>query len=308
MSLSSKSTTINFDTARLKSFGLPPYQHTRHTARNLDDLHSLLTQHLQTSLEVDRLLEYFFTDITSLIALDGLAYCHEETDLHLQLGSATGETCIFPLSHESEALGRLTLYQDRPFDAQKRLLLENLVDALRFPLRNALLYRSAVQASLKDPLTSTGNRTALQQSLQRETELARRYNQPLSLIMLDMDHFKKLNDEHGHDAGDQALKSVAKLLKAQLRNIDMVFRFGGEEFLLILSNTPVNAAALVGERIRLAIETTPLELRSATVRLSASLGCALYQPGESSDTLLQRADAALYRAKQGGRNQVRLAD
>ncbi|WP_420824392.1 GGDEF domain-containing protein [Stutzerimonas kirkiae] len=307
MTLSSKSTTVNFNTLRPKPFGLSPLKHNRHDARNLDDLQHLLTQHLQTSLEVDRLFGYFFADITGLIALSGLSYSHEKTDLHLQLGSTAANSCTFPLIHEFESLGILTLYQEQPFTLQKQMLLENLVDTLRFPLRNALLYRSAVQASLKDPLTGTGNRAALQQSIQRETELARRYGQPLSLIMLDMDHFKRLNDEHGHDAGDQALKSVARLLKAQLRNVDMVFRFGGEEFLLLLANTPASAAVQVGERVRRAIETTPLELRSTSVRLSASLGCAVYRPGESSDALLQRADAALYRAKQAGRNQMQLA-
>ncbi len=122
--------------------------------------------------------------------------------------------------------------------------------------------------------------------------------------MLDMDHFKTLNDQHGHHAGDAALRAISLLMKEQLRNVDMVFRFGGEEFALVLSNTSATAAAVVAERIRAAIEQLPFLVGERQVKLSASLGCATYLTGEPLDTLLQRADQALYQAKRSGRNQV----
>jgi diguanylate cyclase (GGDEF)-like protein len=122
-----------------------------------------------------------------------------------------------------------------------------------------------------------------------------------------MDHFKRLNDTHGHQAGDAALKATALLLKEQLRNVDMVFRFGGEEFVLLLSNTGLEAAAVVAERIRAAIQNLCFFVGGSQVRLSASLGCASYQSCESQEALLLRADQALYKAKSEGRNRIRAA-
>lgn len=129
----------------------------------------------------------------------------------------------------------------------------------------------------------------------------------MSIVMLDMDHFKNLNDSHGHQAGDAALKATALLLKEQLRNVDMVFRFGGEEFILVLSNTSTEAAAVVAERIRAAIQNLRLLVGDKQVRLSASLGYGTYKQCESQEDLLRRVDQALYQAKREGRNRMQAA-
>jgi diguanylate cyclase (GGDEF)-like protein len=174
-------------------------------------------------------------------------------------------------------------------------------------MRNTLLYRAATQSALRDPLTDTGNRIAMDQTLQREIELARRHMQPLSLLMLDIDHFKRVNDTHGHSAGDDVLKAVAASIKNQLRNVDMVFRYGGEEFLILLSNTSREAAALVGERLRCAAQAEDYPADGRTVELTVSLGCSTLLPGESAESLLRRADSALYVAKREGRNRLTMA-
>lgn len=114
-------------------------------------------------------------------------------------------------------------------------------------LWNALLYRAATQRALRDPLTGTDNPIAMEQTLQREIDRSRRHRQPLSLLMLDIDHFKNVNDTHGHAAGDHVLREVAASIKQQLRNVDRVFRYGGEAFLILLSNTGRESAALVGD-------------------------------------------------------------
>jgi diguanylate cyclase (GGDEF)-like protein len=182
-----------------------------------------------------------------------------------------------------------------------------LLAALLYPMRNTLLYRAATQSALRDPLTDTGNRIAMDQTLQREIELSRRHLQPLSLLMLDIDHFKLINDTHGHSAGDDVLKAVATSIKRQLRNVDMVFRFGGEEFLILLSNTSREAAALVGERLRFAAQTEEYLADGRSIELTVSLGCSTLLPGESAESLLRRADNALYVAKREGRNRLAMA-
>ncbi len=199
-------------------------------------------------------------------------------------------------------MGDLLFRRNQRFTEQELGNLESLLSCLLYPMRNALLYRAATQSALRDPLTETGNRIAMEQTLQREIELARRHNQPLSLLMLDIDHFKRINDSYGHSAGDQVLKAVAAAIKEQLRNIDMVFRYGGEEFLVVLSNT-----ALVGERLRQATHSREYAANEQSVTLTMSLGCATLLAGESLQSVLRRADSALYVAKREGRNRLAMA-
>ncbi|HSC85197.1 MAG TPA: GGDEF domain-containing protein, partial [Pseudomonas sp.] len=162
-------------------------------------------------------------------------------------------------------------------------------------------------SALRDPLTDTGNRIAMNQALQREVELARRTLQPLSVLMVDIDHFKRINDQYGHTTGDEVLKAMAGALKDSLRNIDMVFRYGGEEFLVLLSNTNREAAQMVGERLRMAALGLQHIVDNRAIELSVSLGCATLLAGESVDSLQRRADKALYVSKREGRNRLSMA-
>ncbi|MBA1274669.1 GGDEF domain-containing protein [Stutzerimonas azotifigens] len=302
------SNTVDFETARKQL--LAASQAAKHSKRplTLADLYRQLNLRLQTSLEIDRLLEMFFTDIQGVLPFAALLYRHEETDLQLTLGSpAAAHTASYRLHYEAEELGEIILQDTQRIDDHRLNQLEALLGCLLFPLRNALTYRRAVQASLRDQLTGAGNRSAMNQALAREIELARRHGHPLSLIMLDLDHFKDLNDSHGHRGGDEALQRVVSRLKRQLRNVDMLFRYGGEEFLVLLSNTDAKDAALVGERLRAAVDQHPFEIDGQPVHLSISLGSATYRAPETLEQLLQRADAALYRAKRSGRNQLSIA-
>jgi diguanylate cyclase (GGDEF)-like protein len=125
--------------------------------------------------------------------------------------------------------------------------------------------------------------------------------------MLDIDHFKTINDTHGHAAGDNVLRAVAEAIKGQLRNVDMVFRYGGEEFLILLSNTGRDAAAMVGERLRHAAQTQDYRAEGTRIDLTVSLGCSTLLAAESAESLLRRADNALYVAKREGRNRLAMA-
>lgn len=300
-------TTVDIETARLRRMETGTGKPMAALQRSLSEVQRDLSARLQTSLEIDRLLGFFLNEIRGLAPVSGLTYRHSDTDFQLTIGEAEGFALSHPLSHQADCLGELILFSHDRFSDVAFGQLEDLIGSLLFPVRNALLYRRAVQASLKDPLTGVGNRVALEQSLARETELTRRHGQPMSIVMLDMDHFKNLNDSHGHQAGDAALKATALLLKEQLRNVDMVFRFGGEEFILVLSNTSTEAAAVVAERIRAAIQNLRLLVGDKQVRLSASLGYGTYKQCESQEDLLRRVDQALYQAKREGRNRMQAA-
>ncbi|NWA03892.1 GGDEF domain-containing protein [Pseudomonas gingeri] len=299
--------TIDFDSAKLQrlGFGQAPSLFQRPTT--LTQLRQQLGLQLQTSLEPERILGLFFREIQRLVPLHSLIYVHQSSDLRLEFGQRGHHSVSYSLSHEGEHLGELLFRRNQRFTEQELGNLESLLSCLLYPVRNALLYRSATQSALRDPLTETGNRIAMEQTLQRETELARRHSQPLSLLMLDIDHFKRINDSYGHSAGDQVLKAVAVSIKSQLRNIDMVFRYGGEEFLIVLSNTSREAAALVGERLRQAAQGQDYAANEQTISLTVSLGCATLLAGESTESLLRRADSALYVAKREGRNRLAMA-
>ncbi|PZP21933.1 GGDEF domain-containing protein [Pseudomonas kuykendallii] len=303
----SKKNTIDFDAARLQRMG---YSESRPVALlpvTLSELHRQLTLQLQTSLEVERILEVFFREVQRLVPLDAMTFSHPRSELSLQFGARGTHSASYNLNQAGDYMGELVFRRNQRFDDFELGQVESLLSCLVFPLRNALLYRCALQNALHDPLTGTGNRFAMNQSLAREVDMAHRHSQPLCVLMLDLDHFKLINDGYGHGVGDDVLRAVSVALKNQLRNIDMIFRFGGEEFMVLLSNTALEAASLVGERLRSTIETLQYLSQGQAIRLSVSLGCALLRPFESAESLTRRADDALYAAKREGRNRMTLA-
>jgi diguanylate cyclase (GGDEF)-like protein len=156
-----------------------------------------------------------------------------------------------------------------------------------------------------DPLTDCANRRHFQVCLEAELARGGRYGREFSLLIIDIDHFKQINDRHGHAAGDEALRHFVQIIRQQLRNQDELGRLGGEEFGVLLPETGLASAAAVAERIRRAVETNPARYENAQLPMTASFGVACWKPpGESADALLRRADTALYAAKSGGRNRV----
>ena len=303
----SQTNAIDFDSAKLQRLGFGQQPPLLKRPVSLAQVRQQLSLQLQTSLEPQRILGLFFREIQRLVPLDALTYEHKASDLRLEFGLRGHHSISYSLSHEGEHLGELVFRRNQRFSEQEQGNVESLLSALLYPMRNALLYRAATQSALRDPLTETGNRIAMDQTLQREIEMSRRHLQPLSLLMLDIDHFKRINDNHGHSAGDDVLKAVAASIKNQLRNVDMVFRFGGEEFLILLSNTSREAAAMVGERLRFAVQAEEYLADGHAIELTVSLGCSTLLPGESADSLLRRADSALYVAKREGRNRLAMA-
>ncbi|KPU53052.1 diguanylate cyclase domain protein [Pseudomonas fluorescens] len=303
----SQTNAIDFDSAKLQRLGFGQQPPLLQRPVSLAQMRQQLSLQLQTSLEPQRILGTFYREIQRLVPLDALIYQHKSSDLRLEFGQRGHHSISYSLSHEGEHLGELIFRRNQRFSEQEQGNLESLLAALLFPMRNALLYRTATQSALRDPLTGTGNRIAMDQTLQREIELSRRHLQPLSALMLDIDHFKQVNDIHGHSTGDDVLKAVAASIKHQLRNVDMVFRYGGEEFLILLSNTSREAAAMVGERLRFAVQSEEYLADAHTILLTVSLGCSTLLPGESAESLLRRADSALYVAKREGRNRLEMA-
>lgn len=154
-----------------------------------------------------------------------------------------------------------------------------------------------------DPLTRLLNRRGMQEILNQQMEIRFRYNEPFSVLMLDIDHFKRINDEHGHDKGDDVLRKVAQIIRSSVRATDQVARIGGEEFLVIMPRTPLAVAAEMAERLRATIEDRSMDMMGRFVTVSIGVTHAIPRDSEQ-DRLLIRADHALYQSKEHGRNRV----
>lgn len=167
------------------------------------------------------------------------------------------------------------------------------------------LARQLYEASIHDPLTGVLNRRFFAKQLVKEMAYARRHGTTVSVVILDIDHFKQVNDVFGHSTGDTVLCDVAARLKRQLRDEDYLARFGGEEFVVLLRGVHATGAAAAAERLRAAVAANPVEARVASIPVTISVGCATHAGGEGSgDELLSLADARLYLAKRSGRNRV----
>ena len=159
-----------------------------------------------------------------------------------------------------------------------------------------------------DPLTGLDNRRSFERTLQREIAEAKRSGKKLGVILADLDHLKEINDQHGHLAGDDVLRGVAKLLKEKSRLEDLVARWGGEEFGLILPDAGRDELQIAAERLRTALENTPIEARTnlgkKSLKITASFGGAIFERNDDETSLMLKADSALYEAKENGRNVV----
>jgi diguanylate cyclase len=157
-----------------------------------------------------------------------------------------------------------------------------------------------------DSLTQIGNRSYLDEHLQEAVERLKRYHERFSLIMIDVDHFKQINDTYGHPSGDRILKGLALKLKAGIRGTDSLARYGGEEFAVVLPKTEEEDARYVAEEIREGVEFSKFNLSGKEVRITVSAGVASSQENDTAESITKRADNALYRAKNSGRNRVEL--
>ena len=242
-------------------------------------------------------------------------------DLHTQLREHVGElqssvqdaTDLNSLKHILETrleglLGTINQHQHER-DAREQEVsahLQGLAERVAHMEQQAQGYREHLeeqrQKALIDPLTGLPNRAAWCEQLAHEVEQWQLHGNMLLVAMLDLDHFKRINDSYGHLAGDKVLKIIASQLRKNLRPTDFIARFGGEEFVLLMPDTPMSTGLQLAEKMRAAVEACPFHFKGEPVTVTLSMGFAAFKPGDRSDQVLKRADQALYRAKDAGRN------
>lgn len=267
-----------------------------------------ITNRLQTSLEPGRLIEIFAQEIRATIPVDGVRYHHEHRNLVLQVDRLSANSCSYKLTIENEHLGEIAFFRRRRFTEDELATLEQLLCSLLYPLRNALKFTDMVECARLDPLTGIQNRTSLTDELARNVKLARRHGAPFSLLVMDLDHFKTINDNLGHAFGDKVLRAFAERALSCMRDSDQFFRYGGEEFVALLPNTGPEGAVRLAERIRAAMGDHPVTYAEQNAAVTVSIGVASLGEADSEETLFEQADKALYEAKNSGRDRTVLAD
>jgi len=262
---------------------------------------------LQTTLEIEQLIKLFSREVSDSIPHSSITFQNEKLEADVTTGRVAKYPHNFELIVENQTLGQLTFTRGKAFTEREAALLEYMLCSLVYPLRNALQYRHAFNASITDPLTGVYNRKVMEASLGRESGLSRRHKTALSLILLDIDNFKNINDSYGHETGDELIKAIAQTISHELRKTDMLARYGGDEFTILLSNTNRRGATTLANNLREKIESTTYTVNDTELGVTVSIGVSSTMTSSKKDDLFSRADEALYKAKNEGRNCVHVS-
>ena len=231
---------------------------------------------------------------------------HPDAAPGLDAGGHPAFVLIVPIRRGTQLMGALELYlPNQPlFPSSLTELLKGIGAQAATAIRHAQIYREQEESSLTDELTRLPNRRYLGQRFLQERQRARRTQKYLGILMLDLDHFKAINDSHGHLIGDAVLSHLASIIRGSVRDSDVAARYGGEEFAVIVQETDLNGAMRLAGRIRTAVEQAVFP---SGLRLTVSIGVACTDDAERFGNLFELADSALYKAKRSGRNQVQAA-
>lgn len=264
-----------------------------------------LREQLSHSLDIEKLLATFFDYLP--VPYSGYRYRNDLLGCDYLVGGDAVNRVEYRLVLANEHLGNLSVQRTTPFGFDELGVIEERLCALVYPMRNATLYQAALKSAFRDPLTGVENRAALESRLPREIQLSLRHGTPAALLVLDVDRFKSINDSHGHHTGDLVLQRLVGVFQSVLRTTDLICRYGGDEFVIVLSNTDAEGALYVAERIRQKVENLRVEVSNVRLVLSTSIGLTALRTDDNALSIFERADAALLQAKQHGRNNVILA-
>ncbi len=271
-----------------------------HNLQNaLDSIIALydITEEICKSLDVDKVFIYFKEELNKYISVKDCKLLKGESGLPEYKGYT-----LFPLKIQDEFIGNLAVEGLKEEDKERFYILSQ---QFLLGIKRAILYEGVQALSIIDSLTNVFNRRYYLERFKEELERSIKFNYVFSCLMVDIDYFKSFNDRYGHIVGDAILRELSKTIQENIRQIDLLGRYGGEEFSIILSETDKDAASFAAERIRKAIEERRIKVYDEELKITVSIGVSNY-PSDAKDmkTLIDKADSALYLAKQAGRNKV----
>ncbi|MDH5183104.1 MAG: GGDEF domain-containing protein [Gammaproteobacteria bacterium] len=280
---------------------LPEYLHALPQYLHKQALNLLAKLH--TSLDIEQLLKAFHQGIQ--VDLPELAFTVDCPDCYVPIPVNCGtKQWQFHIIIDDDYLCDLSLYSPAEIKQDLAEQLNLWLRVLAYPLRNAIHLHKMRMQVFRDGLTGVQNRIAMDQSLGREVASAQRHHTELSLLIIDIDHFKSINDRYGHSRGDIALQTTTRIMRNCLRNSDQIFRYGGEEFVILLTHTEPVGAYILAERIRQSMAEGDHLIGDIRIPITVSIGFSAMQWNDTSESLFNKADKALYTAKNTGRNQV----
>lgn len=256
-----------------------------------------ITKDICKTLDEEKVFESFISHIKKYVSLKDCRFLPAVEDL-----SSYSEYGILPLKIDKELFGYL-VYSGIE-DAQKEIF-NILAQQFILGIKRPVLYHRVEELTITDSLTGILNRRYWMERWIQEIERSNKFKLNFSFLMIDIDHFKSINDQYGHLAGDGVIKEVSKRIKDNTRQIDLIARYGGEEFAVVLIETDKIKAQAAAERIRQSVDEKEIKVYDESLKVSVSIGVSVFPlDGNSKGALIEKADSALYRAKQLGRNRV----
>ena len=284
--------TLNILENTTPSFNV--YNVLANTDANIHKHNTSLLEQLQTTLSLDKLLDIFAMEAARYIKFSGLYFKNNHVSKTLRGSRKTKYERQFELKLNNSFLGTITYGITNPVSLSHMKDIQRIHQILLYPLNNALQYHQAMQLAMQDGLTQLGNRRYFDEQLKRAMHNANRHHAKLGLILCDLNKFKTINDTHGHSVGDQVLVQFANILRTCVRDSDSIFRFGGDEFAIIVENVSDDALNIIDGRVISALKTDVL---MSKYQVSCSLGCTFMNRVDNEQTLFERTDQALYHQK-----------
>ncbi|GLX79853.1 hypothetical protein tinsulaeT_31930 [Thalassotalea insulae] len=253
-----------------------------------------LSEQLQTSLELNVLLNIFALEAAKYVDFSGLYFKQAEISAAARGSKAGKKERRYELKINNHYVGTLTYALNAPISISNNKVIKQLHQVLLHPLNNAIKYQKAMQLALQDGLTGLGNRRYFDQQLKRAMHHANRQHSKVGMIVCDLNKFKTINDTYGHKIGDDILLHFADALRASVRDSDSLFRFGGDEFVVLVEDANENSLLVIEERIHQAINACCL---LSKYQVSCSLGASLMNRADSEQSFFERTDQLLYQNK-----------
>lgn len=263
-----------------------------------------LSDLLSRTLEIADVIDSFSTEIQNLIPHNAYRFVSERIESPISMGDVDRYSLHYRITLHEQLLGEITIYRNSRFSTNEVCEFEDYLCGLVYPVKNSLMYLTALKSAYVDPLTHLGNRTAMEKFLPREIGMVKRHEHSMAMMVMDLDGFKTINDLCGHDAGDRVLHDVGLILQEAVRNTDLVYRYGGDEFVSALPQTDMQGALDVAERVRLGINKLDLPKCDSKIKISMSIGVTMVLAGDDYGRAFKRADKALYKAKKAGKNRI----
>ncbi len=268
------------------------------------DSYNEFISHLHEYLDFYQLFNSFINELRANVPCDSIEYENKLTETSLTNGSTGKHHCEYILKYEAVSLGKITITRDSKFSDNELDMVETMLAGLTLPLRNAIRYQQAIRFAQRDELTGLRNSSYYHDVVDLEIKRSHRYKTPFSLLMLDLDDFEKINNEYGREAGDLILHEVAVRISEKARSSDVVYRNGGDKYLVFLPNTDKAEASIVAERIKDFVLARACEYNDKTIVFTLSVGVVTVAHGDTADKLIDRADQAIFHAKILGKDRI----